>query len=88
MSARHDSSLFFAPEIIVADLADAALNALEHALRREHPRLDALFANQPPVRRHASAILIHAEHLRAALRAYRRIVTRQRRQAEQDNDLF
>jgi hypothetical protein len=86
---RPSNRLFLAPEIIVADLADAALNALEHALRREHPRLDApLFAEQPPVRRQARAILIHTEHLRAALRAYRRIVRKQCRRVEDSDALF
>jgi hypothetical protein len=67
--------LLFAPEIIVVDLADAALVALERALRVEHPLLDAPPPTEhPPVRRHARAVLRQALRLRLALRRYRCVV--------------
>ena len=48
--------LLIAPEIIVVDLADAALLALERALLAEHPLLETLrrTTEHPPVRRHAA----------------------------------
>jgi hypothetical protein len=76
--------LLFAPEIIVIDLADAALLALERALRVEHPLLDAPPPTEhPPVRRHARAVLQHALRLRRALRRYRGVVHQLLREADQ-----
>jgi hypothetical protein len=64
-------SLLFAPEVIVVELADAALVALDRALRVEHPLLDApLPTEHPPIRRHARDVLRRARRLRAALGAY------------------
>jgi hypothetical protein len=75
--------LLIAPEIIVVDLADAALVALERALLVEHPLLDAPPPTEhPPVRRHARAVLRHAEQLRHALRRYRNVVRDILREAE------
>jgi hypothetical protein len=88
----HDHELrrlLFAPEIIVVDLADAALVALERALRVEHPLLDAPPPiEHPPVRRHARAVLRHALRLRLALRRYRRLVHHVLREAEQPDSPF
>ncbi len=67
--------LLIAPEIIVVDLALAALRALDRALLAEHPRLHA-----PPdpadslVQRRARLVLRLASRLRRALRDYRHLV--------------
>ncbi len=64
--------LLVAPEIVVVDLALAALRALDRALRAEHPLL-----HEPPdpadslVQRRARHILRRAAWLRRALRDYR-----------------
>jgi hypothetical protein len=89
MMPRLFNRLLIAPEIIVVDLADAALIALEDALRLEHPIVDEPPPTaQPPVRRHARAVLRHAERLRASLRDYRRFVEELWRKAEEDDALF
>jgi hypothetical protein len=67
--------LFTAPEILVVDLADAALRALVRALILEHPALDGEPpVDETPVRRRARALLHPARRLRRALAAYRREV--------------
>jgi hypothetical protein len=72
MTPRQMRRLLIAPEIIVVDLADAALVALERALRLEHPLLDAPPPTQhPPVRRRARQVLLRAARLRSDLRRYR-----------------
>jgi hypothetical protein len=78
--------LLIAPEIIVVDLVDHALLALERALRVEHPLLDAPTpTDHPPARRHARHVLRHARRLRRALRAYRDAVRHILREAGQDD---
>jgi hypothetical protein len=73
-----------APELIVVDLADAALTALEHALRLEHPLLDAPPpTDHPTIRRRARAVLRRARRLHFALRRYRALVQDILREAEQ-----
>jgi hypothetical protein len=89
MTADELRQLLFAPEIIVVDLADAALIALERALRVEHPLLDAPPPTEhPPVCRHARAVLRHALRLRLALRRYRCVVHNVVREAEQPDFPF
>jgi hypothetical protein len=67
--------LLIAPEVIVVDLVEAALCALERALLVEHPLLGAPpSADDPPIRRRARAVLVPVARLRRALRAYRRAV--------------
>jgi hypothetical protein len=69
--------LLIAPEIIVVDLADAALAALRRAILVEHPTVDALHsAEDSAVRRRALIVLRSAANLHRALRAYRRAVER------------
>jgi hypothetical protein len=69
--------LLIAPEIIVVDLADAALSALRRAILVEHPTLtDLPDADDSDVRRRAAVVLHHAARLRRALRTYRRAVDR------------
>ncbi|HXX68934.1 MAG TPA: hypothetical protein VEK07_17235 [Polyangiaceae bacterium] len=81
--------LLFAPELIVIELVDAALVALERALLVEHPLLGAPPPTEhPPVRTHASAVLRRADRLRGALRAYRRVVNDALRQAEERDSPF
>lgn len=71
--------LLIAPEIIVVDIADAALLALRRALLLEHPALgdadDADDANDDcAVRRRAAVVLRAGARLHDALRAYRNAV--------------
>jgi hypothetical protein len=81
--------LLIAPEMIVVELVDAALVALERALRLEHPLVDAPPPTEhPPVRRLASVVLRHADRLRSSLRAYRRVVNDILREAEQRDSPF
>jgi hypothetical protein len=67
--------LLIAPEIIALELADAALLALDRALRVEHPLVDTPPPTDlPPVRRRARTVLRRAARLRVALRRYRGLV--------------
>ncbi len=69
--------LLMAPEIIVVDLADAALSALRRAILVEHPTVTEFpDADHSLVLRRAAVVLRHAARLRRALRAYRRAVQR------------
>ena len=69
--------LLLAPEIIVVDLADAALSALRRAILVEHPTVTHYpDDDHPVVLRRAAVVLHHAARLRRALRAYRRAVDR------------
>jgi len=77
MTSRQLHRLLVAPDTLVVDLAEAALLALERALRLQHPRLDVDPDDDPDLRRQARAILRPATHLRRALRAYRRALERQ-----------
>jgi hypothetical protein len=87
MTPRQFNRLLVAPEIIVVDLADAALNALEHALRLEHPLVDAPPPTEhPPIRRRARVVLRRAKRLHDSLCRYRRLVQTILHEAEQ-NDL-
>jgi hypothetical protein len=89
MTPRQLHRLLIAPEIIVVDLADAALVALERALCVEHPLLDAPPPTEhPPVRRHARGVLRRVQRLRASLRGYRRVVQDVLREAEQRDSPF
>jgi hypothetical protein len=89
MTLDEFQRLLIAPELIVLDVADAALVALERALLLEHPLLEAPPPTEhPPVRQRARAVLRHAERLRAALRAYRRVVHDILREAEQNDSPF
>lgn len=75
MTPRQFERLLVAPELIVVDLAESTLIALDRALRVEHPLVDASPpVEHPPVRRHARAALRLAEQLRLALRRYRDVV--------------
>lgn len=79
--------LLLAPEIIVVDLADAALSALRRAMFVEHPTVTELpDADHSDVLRRAATVIHHAARLRRALRAYRRAVDRVL-QAEPRDDL-
>ena len=64
-----------APEIIVINLADAALIALRRALLAEHPTVTELpDAEHSDVLRRAAVVLHQTARLRRALNAYRRSV--------------
>jgi len=80
--------LLMAPEIVVVELTNATLGALERALRVEHPLLDAgPPTDHPPVRRRARAILRSARRLRAALRDYQDAVDDALRKHDDNDDL-
>jgi hypothetical protein len=86
MTPRQLHRLFIAPEIIVVDLALAALVALERVLRLEHPLLDAPpRIDHPPTREHADHVLRRARRLRTALRRYRCAVRDLVLEAEQES---
>jgi hypothetical protein len=88
MTPDQTHRLLIAPELIVLDLADAALLALDHALHLEHPLVDASPSDDDPlIRRRARAILQPAAALRRALRAYRRTADRIILRKSQRNDL-
>lgn len=76
MSPRQLHRLLVAPDTLVLDLADAALLALERAIRLEHPRLDVDPHDDPEVRKRARALLGPAARLRRSLRSYRRALER------------
>jgi hypothetical protein len=77
MTVDQFRRLLFAPELIVLDVADAALLALERALLLEHPLLKNPASDDDPlVRRRARRVLRAAAHLLRALRSYRVVVLR------------
>ena len=77
MNADDIRRLLVAPEIIVVDLAEAALEALRRAILVEHPTLgDYPAADHSGVARRALAVLRSAARLHSNLRAYRGAVDR------------
>jgi hypothetical protein len=73
MTPRQRRRILTAPELLVVDLADAALAALVRAIVVEHPALDhEPEPDEAPVRHRARALLPPARRLRRALAAYRR----------------
>ena len=84
MSPRRLHRLLLAPETLVLDLAEAALLALERAIRLEHPRLDSDPVEDPEVRMRARALLRPAARLRRSLRSYRRALDRRLRHLHDD----
>jgi hypothetical protein len=77
MTAEELHKLLLAPELIVLDLVDAALLALERALYVEHPLVGAPPPTEhPPIRRHAALVLRRAQRLRRELRRYRSVANR------------
>lgn len=89
MTPSELQRLLIAPEIIVVDLALAALRALDRALLAEHPLLLAPPSCDDPLARHrARAVLRRAARLRLALSAYRRAVEDILRDANLPDDPF
>ncbi len=89
MTVEEFRRLLFAPEIIVLDVADAALRALERALILEHPLVrDPASDDEPRVRRRARAVLRHAARLQLALRRYRSDVRLILSEADVEHDPF
>lgn len=83
---RH---LLFAPEIIVLDVADAALRALERALILEHPLVHNPNSDDDSrVQRRARAVLRSAARLRRVLRLYRQTVRDVLRELEPVHEPF
>ncbi|MGD0678517.1 MAG: hypothetical protein ABSC94_24175 [Polyangiaceae bacterium] len=75
MTVEEFRQLLIAPEIIVLDVADAALLALERALVLEHPMVNHPARDDDPiVRRRARRVLREADRLLRVLRAYRYVV--------------
>jgi hypothetical protein len=75
MTVDEFRRLLFAPELIVLDVADAALTALERALVLEHPLVKNPASDDDPlVRRRARHVLRAAARLLRALRSYRAVV--------------
>ncbi|MGH7435669.1 MAG: hypothetical protein ACRENE_08340 [Polyangiaceae bacterium] len=88
MTPRQLHRLLIAPEILVVDLVDHALVALERALRVEHPLVDAPPpTDHPPIRRRARTVLRHAARLRLSLERYRRAVRHIVREAHRPDPL-
>jgi hypothetical protein len=72
MSPSSFRRLFAAREIIMVDLADAAIASLVLALQVEHPTLAELAPRRgPPTLRLARDLVRLARHFRLALRRYR-----------------
>ena len=72
MTVEEFRKLLFAPELIVLDVADAALLALEKALVLEHPLVRSPASDDDPIiRARARNVLRPAARLRRALRSYR-----------------
>lgn len=77
MTSAQLRRLLLAPEIIVVELADAALTALRQAVVLEHPTVTEFpSAEGSAVLVRAALVLRAAARLRRALRAYRRAVDR------------
>lgn len=86
MTVEELRRLLIAPEIIVVDLAAAALDALRRAIHLEHPTITEFpNADHSTVLRRAALVLHAAARLRRALRAYRRAVNRVLDDSARDN---
>jgi hypothetical protein len=89
MTVEEFRRLLIAPEIIVLDVADAALLALERALVLEHPLVnDPAGDDDPLVRRRARVVLRSAARLVRALHVYRGVVLAILREADFPDDPF
>ena len=88
MTPDEFRALLFAPEIIVVDLLDASLLALDRALRVEHPLVDLPPDDQPLIGRRARVVLRRAQRLRAALRDYQGAVRDILREADEGDSPF
>ena len=72
MTPGDRGRLLAARELVVVDLADAALVALLTALDLEHPTLEhPPFAGGPPTLRRARSVIRLAQRLRTTLDRYR-----------------
>lgn len=78
--------LLLAPELIVVDLAVAALEALRRGILLEHPTLsEPPLPGDAPVLRRAELVLRSVARLRRHLRAYRRAVDQLADATERDD---
>jgi hypothetical protein len=81
--------LLIAPELIVLDVADAVLLALERSLVLEHPLIEGPASDDDHlVQRRARNVLRAAARLLRALRAYRAVVHNILREAQFVDDPF
>ena len=86
MTAAQLRRLLLAPEIIVVDLAEAALDALRRALLLEHPTVTEFpSVEDSAVLLRAAVALRSAARLSRALRAYRRAVDQLVHDADRDD---
>lgn len=89
MTVNEFRTLLFAPELIVLEVADAVLIALERALVLEHPLVrNPVSDDDPVVRRRARAVLRNGARLRRALRHYRRVVRHILSETQVEHDPF
>jgi|HubBroStandDraft_1064217.scaffolds.fasta_scaffold20813_4 hypothetical protein len=89
MTVDEFHRLLIAPEIIVLDVADAVLLALQRALVLEHPLVESPASHDDPlVRRRARHVLRSVARLLRALRAYRGAVLTVFRETQLVDDPF
>jgi hypothetical protein len=89
MTVDEFHRLLIAPELIVLDVADAVLLALQRALVLEHPLVrDPTSDDDPVVRRRARDVLRSTARLVRALRAYRGVVLSIVRETDFQDDPF
>jgi hypothetical protein len=89
MTVDEFHRLLIAPELIVLDVTDAVLVALERALVLEHPLIESPASDHDPlVQRRARDVLRSAARLLRALRAYRAVVHNILREAVFVDDPF
>lgn len=85
MTSGELRRLVLAPELIVVNLAQASLGALQRAILLEHPTVTEFpSADDSPVLLRAATVLRSAARLCRQLRAYRRAVNQLA--AEPDHD--
>jgi hypothetical protein len=76
MNAQRRRQMRAAPELAIAEVAVAAVLALERVLQLEHPTVDDPDPGDPPTLVLARALLQSAQSLRDATRRYRVAVNR------------
>ena len=75
MTVDEFHRLLMAPELIVLDVAEAALVAVQRALVLEHPLIkNPACDDDPTVRRRAREVLRSSARLLRALRVYRGVI--------------
>jgi hypothetical protein len=89
MTVEEFRRLLMAPELIVLDVAGAALLAVERALVLEHPLIkNPACDDDPIVRRRAREVLRSSARLLRVLRVYRGVVLTILQEADPDDYPF